>query len=181
MTLFFIAIAFNIICVIALTCCGYDKKVPVNYALLFLFTFCNGWNMSFVCLHSKPLVVMEAALLTTAVVLGITFYACTTKSDFTYMGAYLYCAGMIFSMGCLLMCLLGYHVGLLQAIDKNCVGFRVYLRCHPFLRLLSLGHPDDHGRKQEGVLVWWGFVYFGGDLHLPWYHQHFPLYSWNYE
>lgn len=39
-----------------------------------------------------------AASLTTAVVLSLTFYACTTKTDFTMMG------GMLFVFLCLLVC-----------------------------------------------------------------------------
>ena len=121
-----IAAAFDILTICALTCCGYDKKVPQNYLLLLGFTLCNGWMASAACLHTDPMVVMEAAILTLGVVLGITLYACTTSRDFTYCGAFLWIASMIFGLTCLLLQCFGIHHSLFKAVC-GVVLFSAYL------------------------------------------------------
>ena len=109
-------VAFDIVSICAISCCGFDKKVPHNYLFLFLFTFANGWLASITCLRMNPMVVLEAALLTLAVVIGITIYAMTTSSDFTYCGAFLWIASMIFSMGSMLLYAFGIHNSFFQAV-----------------------------------------------------------------
>lgn len=70
--------------------------MPLNYALLFGFTLCQSWVVSCVCsvvmLSNKNggTLVLMAALLTLAITLGLTYYACTCKTDFTMMGGSLF-------------------------------------------------------------------------------------------
>jgi len=116
----------DIASICALACCGFDKKVPQNYMFLFLFTFSNGWLASITCLHINPMIVLEAALLTLSVVIGITIYAATTTTDFTYCGAYLWVAGMIFSMASMLLCAFGIHNSLFMAVG-GVILFSCYL------------------------------------------------------
>jgi len=44
------------------------------------------------CSFYSPRIVMTAVTMTAAIVVGITVYACTTTTDFTFMGPFLFCA-----------------------------------------------------------------------------------------
>ena len=65
------------------------KKVPLNYILLFVFTFAEGYMVSFFCGTSKGKIVLMAAVATLGIVCALTYYAMTTKSDFTLQGGLL--------------------------------------------------------------------------------------------
>ena len=83
----------------ALLCCGFDKKVPANYILLCVFTVCVSWIVGVACVNVKDqMLVFEAAALTAGVVIGITAYAATTKSDFTIFGPILFILGFVFGI-----------------------------------------------------------------------------------
>ena len=43
-----------IISICALVCFGCDRTVPINYVLLFSFTFAEGWLVSVLCTKSNP-------------------------------------------------------------------------------------------------------------------------------
>ena len=72
--------------------------VPWNYIILFLYTFSQAYFVAFVCAASNPRIVCAAALLTAAMVAGLTAYACFTKHDFTMCGVFL-CAGSFILVG----------------------------------------------------------------------------------
>lgn len=81
----------------ALICCKLDKLVPVNYILLVVFTFCVSIIVAVTCMRvPNHIVVLEAAVLTAAMVIGLTIYAIRTKTDFTMCGGTLYVLGMVF-------------------------------------------------------------------------------------
>lgn len=87
---------------IAIFCCKkvarqvwikFRLKVPNNYIAMTLFTFCMSVMVSGICgivynalQEDGAYIVLAAALLTMAVTLSLTLYACTTKTDFTMMG-----------------------------------------------------------------------------------------------
>ena len=77
----------------------YFKKptriVPWNYILLFLYTASETYFVAFVCAVSNPRIVCAAALLTAAMVAGLTAYACYTRSSFTSLGVFLWAAGFV--------------------------------------------------------------------------------------
>ena len=80
---------------IALYCTYLARKVPHNYLLLALFTLCEGYLLSFVGFYRRD-VILTAAVLTLAVVVGLTIYACTTETDMTLQGGLLFIVGAIF-------------------------------------------------------------------------------------
>ena len=89
---------FSILVTLVLPClamCFNDlfRKVPTNYIFLGTFTFFESYLISFICGASNPRLVFMAASMTFAMVLGLTVYAMTTKTDITMMG------GMIFILG----------------------------------------------------------------------------------
>lgn len=97
----------------ALACCGFDKTVPINYVFLCIFTFCTGWIVSISTLHVKPIIVLEAACLTLAMVFAITLYAMTTTTDFTVFGPLLWIFGMVFGVAGIFLSMFGFTKGLL--------------------------------------------------------------------
>jgi len=72
--------------------------VPTNYIILSVFTFCEAYLVSISCGLANPRLVVMAALMTLAITLSLTLYACTTKSDITMMGSTLFILGMALLM-----------------------------------------------------------------------------------
>lgn len=62
------------------------RQVPTNYILLTIFTCCMSYLVGGITVLYPPETVLAAAVLTAALVIGLTVYAVTTKTDFTYCG-----------------------------------------------------------------------------------------------
>lgn len=77
-------------------CCNRNimRTFPYNYALLFVITTCLGVSVGFSSAQFTWQSVILAAGITTAVFLGLTIYAWTTKTDWTGLGPYLF-AGLL--------------------------------------------------------------------------------------
>ncbi|KAM3143596.1 hypothetical protein pb186bvf_004358 [Paramecium bursaria] len=77
------------------------RKVPNNYIALGVFTFAESWMVStFVGLANLQFsnggqLVLIAAILTLGITLSLTYYAFTTKSDFTLQGGALFIFGAV--------------------------------------------------------------------------------------
>merc|ERR1712032_1491035 len=98
----------EIFSICALTCTGLDRKFPHNYALLAMFTFCISWIVGIVCMHVRnPVIVFEAVGLTAAMVVGLTFYAITTKHDFTMCGGVCWVLLLVLSIASLMCFMMG--------------------------------------------------------------------------
>jgi FtsH-binding integral membrane protein len=122
--LFWISLVGTIILMIALTCFRQlSRKVPTNYILLGLFTMCEGYLVSFICSTTKPELVLMAALMTCAITIALTIYACTTKSDFTVLNS------LLFTCSCIMLLfgifLLFTHNKILYII-YSCFGVLLY-------------------------------------------------------
>jgi len=70
------------------------RQTPNNYLVLAGFTLAESYIVSFMCALSNPKLVFMAAFMTFALVISLTLYALTTKSDFTTQG------GLLFILGC---------------------------------------------------------------------------------
>ena len=66
------------------------RKVPINYILLFIFSFSIGYSNALFVLQFKKVNIYLSMLLTLIVVLSLTIYAYKTKEDFTLMGGILF-------------------------------------------------------------------------------------------
>ena len=99
----------------ALVCCKMDKKVPVNYIMLSIFTLCVSWIVATATVRTDPKLVVEAAFLTSAVVVGITVYAVTTKTDYTMCGPILFIIALVFITAGIMCCIYGPALRLLYA------------------------------------------------------------------
>ena len=78
------------------------RQVPTNYILLGIFTLSESYIVSFICGLTNPEVVLVAAIMTLGITCSLTYYALTTKSDFTMAGATLFIVGMAFALFCML-------------------------------------------------------------------------------
>ena len=99
-------ICFGILVVILIMLACFTetfKKVPLNYILLLIFTLCESYLTALLCNTTEPRLVLMAACLTTGIVLALTLYACVTDTDYTRLGAILFCAGMILLVGSILL------------------------------------------------------------------------------
>ena len=79
-----------------------SRKVPTNYILLGIFTGTEAYMVSCITAYTDPESVFIAALLTAAIVVALTIYAFTTKTDFTICGGLLFTALMALFIGGLL-------------------------------------------------------------------------------
>lgn len=81
----------NLICAYALFCyTSCSRTVPRNFILLGLFTLTEAYFVGAMCALSDPTNVFIALVLTAALVVGLSIYAFTTKTDFTMMGGLLF-------------------------------------------------------------------------------------------
>lgn len=77
---------------VSICCQKVTRMVPFNYIFLLVVTVCYGVMVGFICALYTTQSVLMATGLTAGIFIGLTIYACTTKSDFTGMGGYLMAA-----------------------------------------------------------------------------------------
>lgn len=92
-------IVFAMIATLVLPClvfCYEDlfRIVPTNYIILGVFTLFESYIVGFICGMTNPRVVFMAAFMTLTMVIGLTLYAMTTKTDITMQGGILFIIGM---------------------------------------------------------------------------------------
>ena len=93
-----------VISIIASCCSGLMRQVPLNYILLFAFTFGESYIVAFICAYTNPQVVFMAAVMTFVMVVSLTLYAINTKNDITMQGGFLF----IFTAAVLLFIIFGF-------------------------------------------------------------------------
>ncbi|WOL15271.1 BI1-like protein isoform X2 [Canna indica] len=79
----------------------FSHRHPVNLVLLFLFTVCLGLSVGLVCMNRDGKVILQAATLTAAVVMGLTlytFWAAKRGHDFNFLGPFLFAAVLALSI-----------------------------------------------------------------------------------
>eukprot|EP00747_Dinoflagellata_sp_TGD_P179017 gnl/TRDRNA2_/TRDRNA2_29088_c0_seq1.p1 gnl/TRDRNA2_/TRDRNA2_29088_c0~~gnl/TRDRNA2_/TRDRNA2_29088_c0_seq1.p1 ORF type:complete len:278 (+),score=53.78 gnl/TRDRNA2_/TRDRNA2_29088_c0_seq1:55-888(+) len=92
--LFQLAMFGSLALVLGMACCCRNaaRQFPTNYLLLFGFTILEAVVIGFVTAQYQTSAVIQAALITAGIFMGLTIFACVTKSDFTGMGPYLMAA-----------------------------------------------------------------------------------------
>jgi FtsH-binding integral membrane protein len=115
---------FSIATIVSLSCFrDLSRKVPLNYILLILFTMSKGYMISFVCNLTQPRIVFMAACMTCFITLALTFYACTTKRDFTIYGS------LMFLLSCVLLLFSIFYLftqNRLIHIVVSCIGVLIF-------------------------------------------------------
>ena len=99
-SVFSIALSCALVCVRKLA-----RTVPTNYILLGGFTLAESLLVAYTAAATTPRTVLMAAGLTAAIVVGLTAYAVTTKTDFTTCMAAAWMLGFLL-LGFVLMALI---------------------------------------------------------------------------
>ncbi|KAJ6769019.1 BAX INHIBITOR-RELATED [Salix koriyanagi] len=76
----------------------YSKRHPWNYFFMALFTICIAFAVGLSCALTKGRIVLEAAILTSVVVVGLTlytFWASKRGQDFSFLGPFLFSAVLV--------------------------------------------------------------------------------------
>ncbi|KAJ6911109.1 protein LIFEGUARD 2-like [Populus alba x Populus x berolinensis] len=76
----------------------YSKRHPWNYFFMALFTICIAFAIGLSCALTKGRIVLEAAILTCVVVVGLTlytFWAAKRGQDFSFLGPFLFSAVLV--------------------------------------------------------------------------------------
>ena len=60
-----------------------SRSTPINYIMMTAFTLCESYLVSYICSVYTASSVLLAASATLAATIGLTYYAMTTKEDFT--------------------------------------------------------------------------------------------------
>lgn len=80
---------------ILIYCTSLGKRHPTNMILLTIFTLCESYSLAYLG-TKRAEVVIAAGLITAAVTVALFIYALSSKSDFTYMGGFLFiCASAL--------------------------------------------------------------------------------------
>ena len=87
--LFMLLLVIFLPCVIV--CCnGQMRQFPKNYIILGVFTLAESYLIGFICAYTKPEIVFMAASMTFVMVISLTLYAMTTKTDITIYGGLIF-------------------------------------------------------------------------------------------
>ncbi|XP_039140776.1 protein LIFEGUARD 2-like [Dioscorea cayenensis subsp. rotundata] len=76
----------------------YHQKHPVNFLLLGLFTVSISFAVGMTCAFTSGKVILEAAILTAVVVIGLTlytFWAVKRGQDFNFLGPFLFASVLV--------------------------------------------------------------------------------------
>lgn len=96
-------------------CCRETtKQVPLNYILLFGYTLCMSYYLLLLTTLFEPITVVFALGLTIMSTVGLTVYACKTKTDYTFCGFFLF--SFLFA---LIFCGIFFPVGIYTGIGFN--------------------------------------------------------------
>lgn len=99
-----IALVTVIITTYALGCyTSVARSIPINYILLMLFTLSEAYLVSGLTAVTDPKIVLTAGVLTVGMVVALTLYALTTKTDFTMCGGLLFVAVLLICLASLMV------------------------------------------------------------------------------
>ena len=92
-----IAMAVMALCISCAIVCCFGRQVPINYILLFLFTFCESWAIAGITAFYDPTIVMMAGGATALTTVALTIYAWRTKHSIEFFGAiaFVVCLAML--------------------------------------------------------------------------------------
>lgn len=143
-------LVFSIGSIISLVCFkDMARRVPINYILLILFTFCEAYLVSFVCNMTQPRIVFMAASMTCFITFGLTFYACTTKRDFTIYGSIVFLLASVLLLFSLFF--LFTHNKLVHII-LSCFGVLIYSFYLIYDTQLLLGNKENAIGTEDYIL-----------------------------
>lgn len=161
-----VVLTFVFIC--GMACCEKcAKEVPTNYIVLFSFTLCEAIVLGITCLFVNTAAVGLAAAMTAAVTAGLTFYACTTKTDFTGSGPFLVAALLALIMCGFIGSIFGmmYHVPWLQNVYAGC-GCLLFSMFIVYDTQMIMGGTDAWGNARKAQISEDDYVFAALNLYL---------------
>jgi FtsH-binding integral membrane protein len=125
--IFYVCSFLTLIIVFSLICFrGLARTVPANYILLMLFTICESYMVATISAFNPPEIVITAALMTATIVIALTLYAFTTKTDFTFFGGFLFMFTAIMLFWGLFIMIFGFFLYTLYCV-MGVILFGIYL------------------------------------------------------
>ena len=104
-----------------------SRKVPTNFILLSIFTLAFSYIVTMTTAEFPPQTIMIAALLTCGIVVALTVYACTTKTDFTICGGLLFVLGFVLIIASLMAIFIRSRIFEIVISALSVVLFSIYL------------------------------------------------------
>ena len=77
----------------------YGKSYPCNYIILFVFTLCESYSISYICLFYEPHSILLAWGLTASIFIILSLYVIYTGKDFDFLAAGLFATLWIVIIG----------------------------------------------------------------------------------
>lgn len=107
-TIYWIAFAIMIVCLIGMACCeGVRRSFPTNVIFLGIFTGAEGFMLGTLCAHFDVDAILIAVGITAGVTFGLTVFAFQTKIDFTACGGCLCAMLMMLFMAGIFLAIFG--------------------------------------------------------------------------
>lgn len=114
-----------------------------------VFTFCEAYVVGFVCAAvGDAQTVLAAAFFTAGIVVGLTIYAMTTKTDFTFCGGMMFVVGAAFVMFGLFSVFLGPTARMIYCLF-GVILFGIYLIIDT---QMIVGNKRYHMDKEDYIL-----------------------------
>ena len=121
--------SITVIITAILICCCFRRSFPANYICLGIFTLAESFILFLFTSTFPAENVLLALAMTAAMTVGLTIYAMTTKTDFTYCGAMLW----MFSLGLIIFWILFYFM-----MNKYKFSFYYIIGCMAGIIIYSL-------------------------------------------
>ncbi|KAK9747716.1 hypothetical protein RND81_02G011000 [Saponaria officinalis] len=105
----------------------YHQKHPVNYLLLGVFTITLAFSIGLTCAYTSGKVILEAAILTAAVVISLTlytFWAAKRGHDFNFLGPFLF--GSLFVLIIFAVIQIFFPLGKIGVMIYGCVASIIF-------------------------------------------------------
>lgn len=134
-------------------CCCRDalRRYPTNYFILGGVTLGISITTGFYASAFTTNSIIQALFATAAVVIGLTMYACTTKSDFTGMGPYLFAALLALSAFGFVLMLFSMFGGMPEGMRTIYAGCGVLLFSFYIVYDTQLIVGGDHKKCQFSI------------------------------
>lgn len=148
--LFYVSFVMTLVTLCTLSCCQETaRQFPQNYILLFSFTAFEGVLIGFVSSTYTWQSVALAAAMTAAIFIGMTLFACFTKTDFTGYGPYLFGIVMalcVFGFTIFTLSMCGVYVKWLIMV-YNLIGVLIFTMYIVYDTQLIIGEYGGHGQQ----------------------------------
>ncbi|CAO2826508.1 unnamed protein product [Amaranthus hypochondriacus] len=105
----------------------YHQSHPVNYVLLSIFTISLAFSVGMSCAYTSGKVILEAVILTTAVVVSLTlytFWAAKRGHDFNFLGPFLF--GALFVLIIFALIQIFFPLGKIGVMIYGCIGSIIF-------------------------------------------------------